>query len=145
MFLFESCPNKVISESGELTFFDTVFVDCIRRSPCTIQNFCRKDLQECPTTTWMGPGFGSAGSGDCRVQRRKSWWFDNRPFYHSHPVPWAITNSPPRESKKIHAPGGGIGLLFRWGSIRRRWPGRYIARPHRRGACPSGRGAHQVE
>jgi hypothetical protein len=48
MFLFENCPNKVISESGELAFFDTVFVDCIRCSPGTIQNFCRKDLQECP-------------------------------------------------------------------------------------------------
>lgn len=55
MFLFENCPNKVISDTGELTCFDASLVACIRRSPGIIEDFCRKDFQECPYYHIDGP------------------------------------------------------------------------------------------
>ncbi len=48
MYLFETCPYKVISETGELTCFDTGLVECIRRHPGTVRDFCREDFRECP-------------------------------------------------------------------------------------------------
>ncbi|MBT3433246.1 MAG: hypothetical protein HN435_04965 [Nitrospinaceae bacterium] len=40
---------------GEFTCFDTVLVECIRRHPSTIQDFCRKNFQECPYYHIDGP------------------------------------------------------------------------------------------
>ena len=48
MYLFESCPFKVISKSGELTCFDTGTLECVRPHPETARNFCQWDFRQCP-------------------------------------------------------------------------------------------------
>ena len=48
MYLFETCPYKVTSKTGELTCFDTVLVECFKRHRDIIRDFCREDFRECP-------------------------------------------------------------------------------------------------
>ena len=57
---FETCPNEVVSDSGEVTCFDPVLAECIPRPSYTVRDFCHNEFRKCPyyNVGWNRARFG---------------------------------------------------------------------------------------
>ncbi|MDP6276900.1 MAG: hypothetical protein QF701_00370 [Nitrospinota bacterium] len=55
-----TCPNEVISETGEPNCFDPVHAECTPRPSYTVRDFCRNDYRKCPyyNVGWNRVRFG---------------------------------------------------------------------------------------